>query len=194
MLAGAHLDHVGMRNGYVYNGADDNASGSAVVLELARTLAEMKYQPKRTIVFCLWCGEERGLLGSIYYTKNPCGGVNMAQTTAYFNMDMVGMGATLGAPGALNFPTIWDVIRRGQDPELMKRIEPKVGGTGGSDHSGFIRQGIEALALMSSGGVGHQDYHQPEDDIDKIEPEMLNVTGQFVLRGMMNLADETKST
>ena len=57
---------------------------------------------------------------------------------------------------------------------------------------GFYRKGIETVYLMSSGGVGHQDYHQPEDDIQKIEPEILRRTGQFVLQGMMNLADETR--
>jgi hypothetical protein len=116
----------------------------------------------------------------------------MDNTVTYFNMDMVGMGTMLGAPGALNFPSIWDVIRRDQDPEVMKKVEPSVGGPGGSDHSGFIRLGIEALALMTRGGVGHPDYHQPEDDIEKIDAEMLRVTGQFVMQGMMNLADETR--
>ncbi|MHC4398768.1 MAG: M28 family peptidase [Planctomycetota bacterium] len=60
VMVGAHLDHVGVRNAYVYNGADDNASGSAVVLELARVFSEAKFQPKRTLVFCCWTGEERG--------------------------------------------------------------------------------------------------------------------------------------
>jgi hypothetical protein len=67
------------------------------------------------------------------------------------------------------------------------------GGPGGSDHTGFIRRGIEAMMLMSREGVGHQDYHQPEDDAQKIEPEMLRLTGQFVLQGMVNLAGETEA-
>ena len=192
VLVGAHLDHIGVRGGYVYNGADDNASGSGVVLEVARVLSEAKFKPRRTLLFCCWSGEERGLLGSIHYTNQPCGGVTMDQVVAYFNIDMVGMGEALRAPGALNFPTIWDVIKRNQDPEIIKRIKPSVGGPGGSDHTGFIRRGIEAMALMSSGGVGHQDYHQPEDDTQKIEPEMLRLTGQFVLQGMVNLAGETE--
>ena len=109
-----------------------------------------------------------------------------------FNLDMVGMGEKLDASGALNFPAIWEVIQRNQDPEIMKIIKPSTGGPGGSDHSGFVRRGIETVYLMSGGGVGHQDYHQPEDDIGKIEPEMLRRTGQFVLQGMLNLADETQ--
>lgn len=191
VLAGAHLDGIGVRNGYVCNGADDNASGSAVVLEIARVLSEGKFQPKRTVIFCCWCGEERGLLGSLHYTSQPCDGVVMDKVAAYFNLDMVGMGEELGAPGALNFPTIWDVIKRNQDAEVLKRVKPLEGGPSGSDHTGFIRRGIEALALMSSGGVGHPDYHQPEDDTGKIESQMLRVAGQFVLQGMVNLANET---
>ena len=192
VLAGAHLDHVGVRDGYVYNGADDNASGSGVVLEVARVLSQAKFKPKRTLVFCCWCGEERGLLGSNHYAEKPCGGVAIGKVVAYFNLDMVGMGETLGAPGALNFTTIWDVVKRDQDPEIMKRIKPRTGGPSGSDHTAFIKRGIEAMALMSSGGAGHQDYHQPEDDTEKIEPEMLQLAGQFVLNGMVNLANETK--
>ena len=76
----------------------------------------------------------------------------------------------------------------------MKKIEPATGGPGGSDHSGFIRLGIEAMALMSHGGNGHPDYHQPEDDSDKIDPEMLGITGRFVIAGIKNLADETQTS
>ncbi len=193
IFVGAHLDHVGMRNGYVYNGADDNASGSAVVMEVARVLAEGGFQPKRTLIFACWCGEERGLIGSRHYTDHPCDGVTMDQTVACFNADMVGMGAKLRASGALNFLEIWEVIKRDQDPKVMERIDPSVGGTGGSDHTPFIKRGIETMMLITGGGIGHQDYHQPEDDVEKIDPEMLRVAGQFVLQGMMNLGMETET-
>ena len=190
---GAHLDHVGIQNGYIRNGADDNASGSAVVMEVARVLAESDFKPKRTLIFACWCGEERGLIGSIHYTDNPCDGVTMDQTVTCFNADMVGMGATLGASGAFNFPSIWEVIKRDQDPKIMAVIKPRTGGNGGSDHTGLLRLGIESLFLIARGGVGHKDCHQPEDDFEKIEPEMLRITGQFVLQGMMNLAVETET-
>jgi peptidase M28-like protein len=192
VFVGAHLDHVGVRNGYVYNGADDNASGSAVVMELARTLSEAGFRPKRTLVFCCWTGEERGLIGSLHYTSKPCDGVTMDQVVAYFNLDMVGMGKELRAMGGLNFPSIWDLIIRDQDEELMKRIKPSESGPGGSDHTGFIKRGIEAMMLISGGGIGHQDYHKPEDDSAKIDAEMLGLAGRFVLKGMMNLANEPK--
>jgi hypothetical protein len=192
IIMGGHMDHMGVRDGLVYNGADDDASGTAVAMEVARVLSEAGYKPKRTIIFCCWCGEELGLLGSNYYTSNPCDGVTMDKVVTYFNMDMVGLGDKIGAPGALNFPTIWDVIRRNQDEDVIAAVEPATGGPGGSDHSGFITKGIEALALMTSGGGGHPYYHRPEDDTAKIEPEILRKTGQFVLQGTMNLATETR--
>ncbi len=193
VILGGHMDHLGVRNGLVYNGADDNASGTAVVLEIARLLSQSDFKPKRTIIFCCWCGEELGLLGSNHYTENPCDGVTMDKVVAYFNMDMVGLGDKIGAPGALNFPTIWEVIKKNQDEDVISVIEPETAGPGGSDYSGFITKGIEALALMTSGGGGHPDYHRPEDDADKMDPEILRKTGQFVLQGTINLANDTKT-
>jgi len=193
VIMGGHMDHTGMRRGFVNNGADDNASGTATVLEIARVLGEAKFKPKRTIIFCCWTGEELGLHGSNQYVENPCDGVSVDRIVTYFNMDMVGIGETIGAPGALNFPTIWEVIKRDQDEEVMSIVEPRTGGPGGSDHSAFIRKGIEALALMTHGGIGHRDYHRPEDDSDKMDPNILAKTGQFVLQGTINLANETKT-
>jgi hypothetical protein len=190
IVMGGHLDHLGVRNGQVYNGADDNASGTAVAMEVARVLSEANHRPARTIVFTAWCGEEMGLIGSRYFVDNPPEGIDIDKVVTYFNMDMVGLGNAIGAPGALNFPTIWEVITRGQDEDVMAAVRPRTGGPGGSDHSAFITRGIEALALMTSGGVGHPYYHRPEDDTDKIDPEILRKTGQFVLQGTINLADE----
>ncbi len=190
VITGGHLDHLGVRNGLVYNGADDNATGSCTVMEIARAFAEGGFRPRRTLIFCAWCGEELGLIGSNYYVANPCDGVTMDQVVTYINMDMVGLGTQIGAPGALNFPSIWEVIIRDQDQDVLEALVPSTGGSGGSDHSAFINLGIEAMALMTRGGVGHPDYHQPEDDTWKIDPEILRKTGQFVLQGMFNLAGE----
>ncbi len=188
---GGHLDHIGVRNGYVYNGADDNASGSSVVLEIARVLGTSGFAPKRTLLFCLWAAEEQGLLGSKHYVNHPCDGVTMDTVAASFNLDMVGLGTEVSASGALNFPSIWEVIKRNQDPAIMKKIAPSVGGPGGSDHTPFIERGIQTIFLITRGGRGHPDYHQPEDDAEKIDPEMLRTAGQFTLQGMVNLANET---
>ena len=190
IVMGGHLDHLGMSRGYVYSGADDNASGTAAVMEVARVLSDADFKPKRTIIFACWTGEELGLLGSKHYVSKPCDHVSIDRVVTYFNLDMVGLGKTIGAPGALNFPSIWDVIKRDQDEDVMSVIEPRTGGPGGSDHSAFITKGIESLALMTR--PRHPDYHQPEDDAAKMDPEILRKSGQFVLQGAINLANETE--
>jgi hypothetical protein len=194
VIVGGHLDHLGVTNGVVYNGADDNASGSAVTMEVARLLATNRVPVKRTVVFGLWCGEEEGLLGSNYYVSAPTDGVTIDKVAAYINMDMVGLGDNIGAPGALNFPEIYNnVIMRDQLPEIVKLLRPSQAGPGGSDYSAFIERGVEALALMTGGGAGHPDYHDSGDDTDKIDADILGKTGQFVLQAVINLGNETQA-
>ncbi len=190
IVLGGHFDHLTMRNGQIYNGADDNASGSAVVMEVARLMKTHNIVPKRSIYFCLWTGEELGLIGSQYWVNNPTAGADIDRVVTNFNMDMVGLGTRIGAPGALNFPSIWEVIKRDQDQDIIDAVDAREGGPGGSDHSGFIRLGIEALALMTSGGGGHPDYHDTGDDYWLIDKEILRKTGQFVLQATVNLANE----
>lgn len=192
IVIGGHLDHLGTRGSVVYNGADDDASGVAAAMEVARVLGQGGFKPKRTIVFAGWCGEEMGLLGSNHFGTNPPAGIKMDQVVANFNCDMVGLGDNIGAPGALNFPEIWEkVIKRNQDPDVIAVVKPNTGGPGGSDHSTFITKGIVSMALMTGGGGGHPDYHDSGDDAVKIDPEIMRKTAQFVLQGTMNLADET---
>ncbi len=193
ILIGGHLDHLGMTNDLIYNGADDDASGAALTMEMGRLIAAgaAAIKPKRTIVFALWCGEEMGLLGSNYFAKNPSGGIKIDDIVVNFNADMVGLGNRIGAPGALNFPSIYNVILKFQDADIASIVDPSTGGPGGSDHSAFIEKGIESLALMTSGGVGHPDYHDAADKSEKIDSEILRKTGQFVLQGTINLARET---
>ena len=193
IVLGGHFDHLGVRNGQVYNGADDNASGSAVVMEVARLMKKHNIEPKRTVLFCLWTGEELGLIGSRYWVNHPTDGITMEKVVLNFNMDMVGLGEKIGAGGALNFPSVWEVIARDQDQDILDAMTPRTGGPGGSDHSGFIELGIEAVFLITSGGVGHPDYHDTGDDSEKMDSEILRKTGQFVLQGTINAANEPKS-
>jgi hypothetical protein len=201
IVVGGHLDHVGINSdrspfeaGVIMNGADDNASGAATVMEMARLVAANAgtIKPKRTIYFALWAAEEMGLIGSEYWSKHPTDGVAMDNVVANFNNDMVGLGDRIGAPGGLNFPAIWDVIMKNQEPDVVKNLETSTSGPGGSDYSAFIEQGIEAVALMTAGGIGHPDYHDAGDDPAKIDPEMLRKNGQFVVQGIINVANETQ--
>jgi hypothetical protein len=115
----------------------------------------------------------------------------MDRVVTDFNMDMVGLGDAIGVPGSLNFPEIYSIIKRNQDPSIKLSGEG-MAGPGGSDYSAFIEQGIESLAMMTSGGVGHPDYHQSGDDTDKIDAKLLGQVGQFVLQGVINVGNETQ--
>jgi len=193
IVLGGHFDHLGVTNGQVFNGADDNASGSAVVMEVARLMTLHKVQLKRTVYFCLWTAEELGLIGSQYWADHPTDGVTMDQVVSNFNMDMVGLGETISAGGGLNFPSMWDIIARDQDEDILNVVTPRTGGPGGSDHSAFIRLGIESVFLITGGGVGHPDYHDTGDDAAKIDPEILRKTAQFVLQATINLGQTAES-
>ncbi|MCP4708984.1 MAG: M20/M25/M40 family metallo-hydrolase [Planctomycetes bacterium] len=193
VLVGGHLDHLGIRDGIVYNGADDNASGSAVTMETARLLHNGNFKPKRTILFCCWVGEEIGTVGSRFFIDNPYDDVTVDKVVTYLNMDMVGVGDVLTVPGAFDYPEIWDVIKRDLHPDFVDRVLPSLTTRLSSDHAGFLRQGVMGLGLQTRQGVGHLDYHQPEDDVEKIQPEALRLTGEFVMQATMNLANETET-
>ena len=97
VILGGHLDHLGIEYGDIYNGADDNASGVSVILEIARTMSANQLLPRRTILFACWGGEERGLLGSYHYCKYPV--LPLENTVLNFNIDMVGIGEKLCLAG-----------------------------------------------------------------------------------------------
>ena len=117
VVIGAHLDHTGKWEEYIFNGADDNGSGSVGVLNLARAFAANPQRPKRTLVFCLWCGEEEGLLGSKYFVTNPPA-LLKAKIVAYLNFDMMSRTyderSIAFAGRMMNFP---------YDPDFIKRIK-----------------------------------------------------------------------
>jgi len=187
VILGGHLDHLGVKYGQVYNGADDNATGSAVVLEAARVMMVNNIKPKRTILFVCWGGEERGLLGSSYYAEHPT--LPIEKTVLNFNMDMVGIGSKLGFPGIYYAPQIWKIIKENASQETLDFIEPSRGGPGGSDHTPFITKGIPAFALMTTPWRSHTDYHQPGDDAEKIDVELLGKVAQFVYDNALLIAN-----
>lgn len=188
IVLGAHLDHIGAEYGQINNGADDNASGASVVMEVARVMLANNVQPKRTIVFACWGGEERGLLGSSYYAKNPT--IPIDKSVLNFNMDMVGLGEKLGFPGIYYAPEIWEIIKKFNSKETLDFIEPSRGGPGGSDHTPFITRGVPAFALMTSPWNAHPDYHQPGDDAEKINAELLGKVAQFVYDNALLVANQ----
>ena len=176
VVIGAHFDHLGHggpgslapdARGEIHNGADDNASGTAVALEVARLL--QLAPPAGDVVIALWSGEELGLLGSEHWARNPT--VDWADLRSNINLDMVGRAGS----GKLN------VLGAGTAEPLAGWLEaagPKVGlelaisrsgqGIGGSDHQTFIKRSVPALHFFS--GI-HSDYHRPSDDVEGFEAQ-----------------------
>lgn len=178
VVVGAHFDHLGRGGpgslapdaiGEVHNGADDNASGVAVALEVARELAKRSEEPAGDVLVALWSGEELGLLGSEYWCEHPT--VPLDTIGADLNLDMVGRAANghLVVLGAGTSPAFagW-MAELGKHADLTLQVSLSATGLGGSDHQSFVKHGIPALHLFS--GL-HPDYHKPSDDAVRFEAE-----------------------
>jgi microsomal dipeptidase-like Zn-dependent dipeptidase len=187
IVLGAHLDHLGVRFGQVYPGADDNASGSAVVMEAARVMMANQVKPRRTIVFACWGGEERGLLGSRHYAKHPT--LPIEKTVLNFNLDMVGLGDKSAFGGVYYGPKIWKIIKGNATEETLDFLQPDRGGPGGSDHTPFIVRGIPAFFLITRPWDAHPDYHQPGDVTEKISAELMGKVAEFLYYNTLLIAN-----
>jgi aminopeptidase YwaD len=173
IIIGAHYDHLGRGNfdslapsqiGQIHPGADDNASGTAGVLELARMLTPQRGRLKRSILFMNFSGEELGLLGSAEWVKEPTR--PLAKAVAMINMDMIGRikndKVYIGGVGTgSSFKQILEQAQK----EAPFKIEYSAGGYASSDHTSFVAKKIPVLFFFS--GL-HSDYHKPSDTWDKI--------------------------
>lgn len=172
ILIGGHYDHIGLggagslaegHKSEIHNGADDNASGTAGVLELARAFSTHRAALKRSLAFAAFTAEEAGLLGSKHYATNPV--FPLEETVAMINMDMIGRmkDNRLVVGGSGSSPVWKELLERLNQGRLGLRFEDD--GYGPSDHASFYAKGIPVLFLFT--GV-HQDYHRPGDDYQKI--------------------------
>ena len=149
----------------IHNGADDNASGTATMLEVARRLASAPTKPRHRIVFIAFTGEERGLLGSAQYVREPR--FPLEKTIAMFNLDMVGRSrGGVDVSGMERVPSLEPEFKAAAAsvPELEVRHEGP--GAGRSDDSSFIDRGVTGINFFTG---FHPDYHRPTDDWDKID-------------------------
>jgi peptidase M28-like protein len=181
ILIGAHRDHFGRQGGLVFPGADDNASGTAVLLEVARALSKMK--PRRTIVLVSFSGEEQGLLGSRLYVRKPVR--PLPATKAMINVDHAGVGNGRLIVG-LSDLSKEAAMRAGTTAGLAEKLD-LFGFFPGGDHVPFKEAGIPTATVVSGGP--HPDLHQPTDTADKVKPEILEATARFVLALAWQLAN-----
>ncbi len=172
IVVGAHYDHVGMgeigsrtKQKAVHNGADDNASGTVAVLELAEAFSKVSDELDRTMVFIAFSGEEYGLFGSKYYVENPL--FPIENTIFMLNFDMVGrLKDTLYALNTISddiFSIMNDIAQ-----DYAFEVEFPEGASGGSDHFYFHENGVPVSFLHT--GL-HEQYHTPNDDIEYINFE-----------------------
>ncbi|MCS6804557.1 MAG: M28 family peptidase [Acidobacteriota bacterium] len=213
VIIGAHYDHLGLggpsslapqQRGEVHNGADDNASGTAGLLELAQLCAARRSELKRSLLFIAFSGEEEGLLGSNYYVKHPV--IPLERTIAMLNMDMIGRlkENTLNVQGvgtSPQWPALLEEVNRdlsqpaaGSSPESRitnhdpgtTRFTLKLtsDGAGPSDHAAFYLKDIPVLFFFTG---THSDYHKPSDDFDKINAEGQARVVQFIYDTLMKI-------
>lgn len=187
VLVGSHLDHVGNWP-QLFQGADDNASGSATVLEIAKAMASMKDRPRRSVVFVWFAGEELGLLGAKHFAKNPPPG--LGKCVAVLNLDMVGVGVGAYVAGGKNFPEVFTALEQARDryEPGIKLIAGESKGESRADHGPFQAAGIHAVSLFGSGG-SHHGYHTPEDTTFFVTPKSMEAIGRVSLAAAYSLAD-----
>lgn len=190
VIIGAHMDHLGVdMAGDVFNGADDNASGTAVVMEAARVLKLRQFKPRRTVIFALWAAEEEGLLGSKFYTENPI--YPLQKTVANINLDMEGHGTgKVNVRGSYFAPEVWEILKARLPKEVVENSLPGRGGPGGSDQTYFLYNGVPAFFVATDGP--HFKTNAVGDVIDLIKPDILKRAGDFVIAATEVLGSDLK--
>jgi len=194
IIIGAHFDHLGYGGdgslyrdsiAAIHNGADDNASGVAVMLHL---IAKLKGNySNNNYLFMAFSGEEMGLLGSNYFVKNPT--IDLKKVNYMINMDMVGRlkkDSTLAVYGTGTSPIFKQVLK--SHNENFKLIQ-KESGVGPSDHTSFYLADIPVLHFFTG---QHEDYHKPSDDADKLNYEGMRTIGTYIYNIIGDLNDNGK--
>lgn len=194
IIFSAHLDHIGISGTVgdtINNGADDDASGVTAVLTLADAYAALPQKPKRSVIFMTFWGEEKGLLGSRHYAKDPTW--PLEKTVANLNLEMLGR-PEAGANGKV-WMTGWDQSDLG---ELMKAGADRAGVLvfdhpkfsamlyRQSDNWSFVEQGV--IAHSFSAGSLHEDYHQPSDEWEKLRLDHMTKVIQGLFAGSLPIA------
>lgn len=200
VVVGAHYDHVGYGNaansygpfGYVHNGADDNASGVAGLLELAEAVEHLPERPRRSILIAFWDGEEKGLLGSYHFCRVKPAPLAAMQPVFSINLDMIGRlrGRRLEVYGSRTSPGLRAaVVQANNDPAVRAGLELAFDWdiTDDSDHYPFIAAGIPTVMFHT--GL-HDQYHRPSDDVQLVNMEGIEPVARLTLAFVTLLADE----
>ena len=189
VVLGAHYDHLGISKGSIYNGADDNASGTAALLEIAEKVKAHQKLLKRSILLIAFGAEEQGLLGSSYFVNHPT--VSLDNIILMINMDMVGhlneqnhvyMG------GAGTFPGGMHLMDSLGSPNQVKPVV-HAGSVAGSDHVSFYKKGISVLGIHTG---GHENYHKPTDVIENLNLKGEVKVANYIYNALMAIATSNR--
>lgn len=195
VVVGAHLDHLGMggassladnKSPAIHHGADDNASGTSALIEIASILASPVNRPKRTVVFIAFSGEELGLLGSVHYVKSPV--FPIKDTVAMVNLDMVGRmkdKSRLSLIGVKTSPG-WESVVSPLVRQSGLNVVLEDSTSGGSDHQPFQAAKVPVTFFFT--GL-HADYHRPSDTADKLDVDGIAKVSQLAARIVERVAD-----
>jgi Zn-dependent M28 family amino/carboxypeptidase len=184
VVLGAHLDHVGSQAGVLWPGANDNASGAAVLLAVAEAFAKSHRPPRRTLIFVLFAAEEQGLNGSRWFAERmPYTPANVA---AMLNVDCVGHGEKLQLGGGKSAPHLWELARTLDAGGDRITVEETWGG-GGADATPFHEKGIPTLYFATTKSYTH--LHQASDRPETLDPSLLERVARLVFRTARSVSD-----
>lgn len=185
VIVSAHFDHLGVGpTGEIYAGADDDASGTAVMMEIARVLVNSDLALKRTVLFAAWAAEEEGLIGSSYYVANPK--FPLENTVAVLQMDMVGVGDRSGV-NVFGGTVLTDLFTQiaANAGEVLVEAQP-FNPNNNSDNAPFFNAGVPAVMFQTRGP--HEYYHTPADTYMTIDRYELEQSGRVVAATTYELA------
>lgn len=199
VVVGSHLDHLGNTPRGVFWGADDDGSGSSANMMIARAFVENGKRPKRTVLFCLWTMEEKGLRGSQFYTAHPA--MPLADTIAYLNMDMVGRDsdnpawtdrakentdAVYASSAKIGSPDLYALVTEANRAVGLNLRDDREDRTMRSDTGSFARVGIPVLKAFTG---EHPDYHKMTDTSEKLNYPKMAKVAQWVYLCAQELAN-----
>ncbi len=186
IVVGAHVDHLGEIDGHVFSGANDNGSGTAVVMEVAEAFSLLEEAPKRSVLFIAFTGEEMGLLGSSYFVDNPS--MPVSNIKAMINLDMVGSGddaiMVVGGHTFPEFAQLFDTLAKQYIHVPIKRRWT----SSNSDHYPFHNAGVPSVFLYAMRGV--PTYHSSKDKTETVDAEVMENVGRLVFMATLRLANQ----
>ncbi len=184
VVVGAHLDHVGSQGDIYFPGANDNASGSAAVLAIARAFAQGGPRPKRTVIFALFSSEESGLDGARHFVEQSP--VPLSRIVAYLNLDCVGVGDSIQLGSGKTSPKLW-ALARALDARGARLTVERTWGGGGADATPVAERGIPTLSFASRPSYAH--LHQPDDTPATLNPKLYETLTRLAYETVWEVAD-----